>query len=279
MTKLRFWIAVTLGWLLLMYNIERYDETVNIASFVYILAAVLAITVVGLQRWCRLRLVVLLVLAALSWAICKAILRGPVFHPSWLIVAAELAAVLVTTALAWRISLSIEEFEAGAFDVIAMRPNDRAVPLSAGRGDLERELRRAEQFHRPLALLRLETDAAINSISLNGLIQEVQRGALQQHLSGQLAQLISDTTRDCDLVAQNRDHFVVLLPETDRQQALEMIEQMQRRARRQWGFDLRVGVAEFPAEEVTLTGLLDRAAHGIRAERQRRSAERTAAES
>jgi len=50
MIRLRFWIAATLVWLLGFYNIERFHEPLNIASFVYVLAAVVAIAIVVVER-------------------------------------------------------------------------------------------------------------------------------------------------------------------------------------------------------------------------------------
>ena len=37
MLRLRLWLAIYTFWLLLFYNIERFDETINIASFIYLL--------------------------------------------------------------------------------------------------------------------------------------------------------------------------------------------------------------------------------------------------
>jgi len=52
---------------------------------------------------------------------------------------------------------------------------------------------------------------------------------------------------------------VLLLTETDRERARHVAERVTARMREQLGLEVRFGVAAFPAEEVTLSGLLDRA--------------------
>ena len=55
MARLRLWIAATLGWLLVFFNIERFHEPINLASFVYVLAAAVAMVTVAIARVRRSR--------------------------------------------------------------------------------------------------------------------------------------------------------------------------------------------------------------------------------
>ena len=50
MKKLRFWFVALIAWFFLFYNLERLSEPLNIASFVYVLSAILAILIM-LPLW------------------------------------------------------------------------------------------------------------------------------------------------------------------------------------------------------------------------------------
>ena len=51
MVHLRFWIAATLAWLLVFYNIERFHAPINLASFVYVLVAGIGVSLIEATAW------------------------------------------------------------------------------------------------------------------------------------------------------------------------------------------------------------------------------------
>ena len=75
----------------------------------------------------------------------------------------------------------------------------------------------------------------------------------------QLVDVLASTVDDFDLIAQNEGHFYLLLTESDGSRAGQVVAQVTERVRDVFGAGVDVGVASFPDEEVTLTGLMKRA--------------------
>src|SRR3989304_1597828 len=213
MIRLRFWIAATLVWLLGFYNLERFREPLNIASLVYVLAAVVAIAIVVVER---LRMVSrawllggsLFVLLALKWALGYAILG-----PALTISVTESCALGLTILVARGIARSIEEFEEVALDVMTMHLAGEPSPFESGQVDLYREVRRAREFQRPLALVALSPEGKSTSVTINRFLEELQRRAPRKYVDARLADLLARETKDCDIVAPCGDPFLVLLPQ------------------------------------------------------------------
>lgn len=259
MTKLRIWIAATIAWLLVFFSVERFHEPINLASFVYVLASLAAIAVMALQRRNSGSLGFLLMSVLCLHLGFKAVLGYQVFGASLPITVTEASALLITVLLAQRIAVSMEEFEEGAADVMTMHLNGRSTPFESGQTDLYREIRRARQFKRRVSVMALTTDGTSTSVALNRLIEEVQHNALRRYIDARVGKLLSDETKDCDIIAFNRDHFVVLLPEASTEHASRVSQRMQDMAHERLGLRMQVGTATFPDQEVTLTGLLSRA--------------------
>lgn len=264
MAKLRMWIAATIAWLLIFFSIERFHEPLNLASFVYVLASVAAIVVVALQRRNSSSLGFLLISTLCLHLGLKATLGYEVFGTNLTITVTEACALLITVLLAQRIAACIDEFEEGATDVMTMHLSGRSTPFESGQTDLYREIRRARQFRRRVSVMALQTDGTSSSVALNRLIEEVQHNALRRYIDARVAKLLSDETKDCDIIAFNRDHFVILLPEATTEHATRVSRRLQEIAHKCLGLRMQVGTATFPDQEVTLTGLLSRAENEMR---------------
>lgn len=264
MAKLRIWIAATIAWMLIFFSIERFHEPLNLASFVYVLASVAAIVVVALQRRNSASLGFLLLSMLCLHLGLKATLGYQVFGTNLPITVTEACALLITVLLAQRIAACMDEFEEGATDVMTMHLGSRSSPFESGQADLYREIRRARQFKRRASVLAMTTDGTSTSVALNRLIEEVQHNALRRYIDARIGKLLSDQTKDCDIIAFNRDHFVVLLPEASLEHANRVSERLQQIAHETLGLRMQIGTATFPEQEVTLTGLLSRAENEMR---------------
>ncbi len=259
MTKLRIWIAATIGWLLVFFSIERLHGPINLASFVYVLAACAAVTVLVLPRRNSSSLAFLMTSTLALHLGLKVTLGYEVFGASLPLTATEASSLLITVLLAQRIAASIDEFEEGAAAVMTMHLGGRSTSFEQGQADLYREIRRARQFKRRVSVLALATDGTSTSVALNRLIKEVQHNALRRYIDARVGKLLSDETKDCDIIAFNRDHYVLLLPEATSEHAAGVRRRLQRLALEKLGLRMHIGAATFPDEEVTLSGLLNRA--------------------
>ena len=91
------------------------------------------------------------------------------------------------------------------------------------------------------------------------LLEEMQRELVSKYTTAQVAELLRETTSDCDVVAYRDGCFLVLLPETQSSGADAWRSRFLAAAEDRLGMQVRVGLATFPDQEVTLVGLLERA--------------------
>jgi hypothetical protein len=264
MNKLRGWISALLLWLLFFYNIERFHEPINLASFVYVYAAAVAIAVVAVRRFRTWSSGWLLAAAVVVLLIIKASRGYVVLGHGLPLTITECCAIGVTLFLARGIAASIHEFERGALDVMTLQLNGSALAFETGQTEIYREIRRAREFARPLTMVALTSRGTSTSAAINRLLEEVQRLTIRRYVDARLADLLANETRDCDIVTQRDDHFVLVLPEADRARAASVAEHLKSAAQEKLGLQLEAGVATFPDEEVTLTGLLERAVAQMR---------------
>ncbi len=260
MKRLRFWIAVNLLWLCVFYNIERLqDETFNLASFVYLLAAAF---IVGLVYLRRLRLVpteILVTVALTSYLLGKVSLGYQLFGAKSPLTVMELTALAISIGLARRLASCIEHFEEAAQESVIRHLQDRSVRFDIAESDFYREVRRSRQHKRQLALLAIQAEPQSVHLARNALIEEIQRTSVQSYVQARVADLLSRETADCDLVAQADDRFFVLIPEADREAAEMVRNRIRQAASDSLGFDVQIGIATFPDPDVTLAGMLEQA--------------------
>ena len=55
------------------------------------------------------------------------------------------------------------------------------------------------------------------------VLLELQKSIATRFIQARLAKLLSEELRDCDLIAQHGERFVVLLPEMDQEQTIEAL--------------------------------------------------------
>jgi hypothetical protein len=170
--------------------------------------------------------------------------------------------------LADRIASAIAHFEHSARDVMTMQLGAACAPFEQGQADIYREVRRAREHNRPLSLVAISASGKSSSVEFNKLLQEVQHNAVEQYMQGRLARLVAHCTKDCDILVRDDDHLVLVLPEADSDIAQKLSTRLQDEARNELGLQLRLGAASFPNEEVTFSGLLQRAADNMRLENE-----------
>jgi hypothetical protein len=78
-------------------------------------------------------------------------------------------------------------------------------------------------------------------------------------LESRVAGVLLDATSASDLVVLRNDGFVLMFPETEGKSVRSLLEQAAKSIHEDLGLRLQIGVAEFPSEECTLAGLIDRA--------------------
>ncbi len=259
MSRIRYQFVLAVLWLFCFYNVERLHEPINIASFTYPFVALVAAVVILVPAVVRLRPGWPLAATAVLFLVLKVWRGYPVVGHAIPLTLSELMAVGVTLMLARAIAMSLWGIEQAVTAVMVEHLQDAAVPFASGQERIYQEIRRARRYGRPFSLLAIGTDGDAEGAELSALFERLQRENVGRYLSAQLAHLVTEQTKDCDIVTRRNGHFVVGLPETAAEEAEQVVREIEQAAAERLGIRLRVGFSTFPEQEVTFERLLARA--------------------
>jgi hypothetical protein len=259
MRRLHFSILVLCGWFFAFYNVERIFEQVNLASFVYLLAPVLGMLVLSIPKLRRVPLYWYIPLSFVSVIILRSALGYGQQENAFSLCVTESLATWITLALSYQLGKGIDEYCSAATTAMVNHLADHTQPFEEAQSAVVREVRRARLFRRPIAVLALNPQPVDEEESLDRFTQEFRAELVQQYISAKAAGCLSTHLRSCDILTQSNKHFFALLPELNRDEALELARQMQGDLSSELGLNLKVGISMFPEDEVTATGLLERA--------------------
>ena len=259
MKTLRYWLAAACIWFFLLYNVERLGGVLNIAPFVYIYTIVCAVAILIFPRLQRLPLSWLLAGAMLPYAVLKLTLPQAQVAMPLPIAVTEISGIGLTLALMRRIGLGMEALRQTIEDLTIGHLKDGTHPFETGQGHLYREMRRARHHQHPVTLIALTATPDSMDMSLDLFIRQAQQEIIQEYINAKIAHLLVEELEDYDVITQRGDHFIILLPETDRERAVEVARRLKARAQECLGLDLEMGLASFPEESITLESLVQQA--------------------
>jgi hypothetical protein len=247
------------GWLFVLYSPERTHESIHLASFVYVVGAVMAAPLLVLPRVNRIPVLGLTLATIPLVLLVKHWLGHPIGGPGVPLTLTEIGAVMVTIYLTYRLGSHLEEHRQAAVSTLVSHLHDGAAPLEDGGRAMHRELRRARAQSRPLTVLTIApADDGLN-MALDRVTREVQQATAQRYLQARLADLLAASTKGADILSGSDDHFVMLLSDTGRHRADRVIRTLRAKAQAELGVDLAAGASVFPEDEVTFVKLIERA--------------------
>jgi hypothetical protein len=258
MKRLHFWFGIAIVWLFLLYNVERLQDPIHVAEFVYPFTAASALWVL-VTPLPRLPLFWWMVLPLPAYLALKAGLGYPLAGAELPLTVTEIFAIELTILIARQVGRTLADFRETASRLIAGTEPSAARAFDDGQAEIYRELRRARRYQRPLSLLSIAIGDGTPRASHDRLLEELQRENLERYTLGQLGRLLAERTKDSDLITRLNEHFVALLPETRREAAEEIARRLATEAAEKLGLTLHVGLSSFPDEEVTFEKLLERA--------------------
>ena len=267
MRQLRYLTIALYGWFFLLYNIERLIAPINIASFVYGLAiAITALLLLSVQL-CQIALPWLFVIILPFYFGLKWLAGIESSGENLALTIAELSALTLTTVLARMISLQLEEWRKVITSLTIGDLHDEHQPFETGQAQIYREIRRARRHQRAAALLAVtaaETSGEsatkrLQETPLYRFVEEVRSETLEKYVSARLAELLVAELGDLAIVTKRNNHFVTLLPETDRERVQEITRKLQIAAKEKLGLQLKIGMSTFPDEAVTFESMLENA--------------------
>jgi hypothetical protein len=259
MRQLKFWTVLTVLWLCTFFTIERLHEPMNIASFVYVITAILSVIVLVLPRLTGQIQFGLFGISLGLLILLKSALEYPIFGAALPITVTEALALGITIFVVGRIHRSVQEFQHAALKIAGASNLGHASEFHDRQAEIYRELRLARNYQRPLALMTITPQLEGSERLMEGFVEEIYRKSARQYVHGQVAELLVRATDGCATVIGRDDHLVISLPEVDAKRAEEVLSNIRSVVRGQLGIELVAGTATFPEDELTLRGLIDRA--------------------
>lgn len=260
------WTA-TVAWLFLIPRVSEYAGG-GLASEASAFAAVAAIIVVAVPWLRRLEIRWTLVLLLLLFAADR-ILIGEAVGEVPLQEFLSLAYVSGAVVLANRTGRKMLAFEEVLDEFGAGSEDERVDSFEEGQEEIYREVRRARRHDHPVTLMALSVSGA--DAPVHRLMQEMQREVTEKFAAGRVAKLLLHETDAAAVVTRRNDHFVVLLPHTGAIGAQHMAQRLAATAAERWNLELSSGLATFPDQEVTFSGLLERAELALQTAEETRS--------
>ncbi|HUT11662.1 MAG TPA: hypothetical protein VMY42_14270 [Thermoguttaceae bacterium] len=264
MKELRFRYAILLVWLVALYHAGSLLEPMGMATIIGPLAALIALLLLIVPQLHRMSLARLLVLSAGVLVLAKAWLKYPLSGSGFSATVTETCALAVALFLARRIGQSLDDFRAGIGRAMLSHVNERSLPFFSGQAEMYRELRRARLHRRPLSLMVVSPRRQSIRVSFDRFLKKAAEDLARDYVTARIAEFLSIETKDCDVLTRRDDRFLLLLPETDREQACQAARRLEKAAQEKLGVDLDFGCAVFPDEEITFVGLLERAEANVR---------------
>ncbi len=259
MLQLRTQLAVFILWFLLFFNIERLAEMVNIASFVYIFAPLVATLIIfGPNLIQSINNKWLLLSCTVLFFILKHLAGYQILGENVPITITEICSIYITCYLANKLSMRIREFEdmiaSLTFQQIGLPPK---LYESTDTEDLYREVKRCRRFGHPLSLMIVKPNYDKEQINSSRILKEIQSAFASRYAQVRLTKLYSDKLRDTDLIVINDEEIIILLPETLEKDATMLQDSIKAEALSELNIDVTCGLSSFPNHSVTLNGLLN----------------------
>jgi GGDEF domain-containing protein len=259
MNRLRILVALLIAWLFAFYNIERFSAPIDLTSIAYIMVPVMVVVTILASRLSRLQLGAVLAASIPLFVLLKALVGSRILGAALPVTVTEICALIITTALARRVSVAILEFEQAVARISFGHVVRPVEATAAGESELYREVRRARKHNRPLALVAVSVDESSIEVALDRMVQQAQQAMMRQYVLSSVSRTLCDELDDYNTIAQSNGHFYVLLPETTGGTLPNVIERLRSSVRERVGVDLQIGVATLPDDAVTFEGLTKKA--------------------
>lgn len=253
----RAWVAGSAVWLFLLFNIERLFETINLASFTYALATAAGVLPLLFRSARRELLGVTIAASEVVFVVAKCGLGYSISWETLPITFVEASALALTILLMARIGRNTDRFEESSNGLLKLDAGRSAPWLEDMWDDMDRELRRARRHERPISLLRLRVAADRLQGAVPNLFQQFEEDMIDSYTRGRVADLLAKESKADDVIAIDREGFLLLLPETTVECAEIVAERLRGRLAEEFGLNLVSSACGFPEQELTLAGMLE----------------------
>jgi hypothetical protein len=259
MRRLRILVVSLILWLLFFFSIERFIAPINISRVAYPFAPLMALLILLLPGLRRFSIWLLLIIPIPVFLLLKALAGYQVFGSALPLTVTEICAISLTTILARSISDGLNEFEQAIAHITIGQMDETAYKNLHGQAEMYQEVRRARQHERPLSLLAIEIEQQSIEVALDRIVREAQHTLMKRYVISDIARVLCDELEDYNLITQENNHFLVMLPEITPEKVSELVIRLQNLVNQQVGVKLIIGAASFPGDAVTFESLMEKA--------------------
>jgi GGDEF domain-containing protein len=259
MKRMRVLVAMLIIWLFLFYNIERLSRPVDIAGLAYTFVPLMAVLTMLVPGFRKLPLWVLLGVPIPIYLALKAWTPYEVWGAAMPLTVTEICVIVITTLLARWVSSGVDEFESAIARITIGQVDSLPKSFATGQAEMYREVRRARQHQRPLALMAIGVEEKSIQVALDRMVHEAQQAMMKRYVLSDVARTLCDELEDYNIIAQSNDHFLVLLPEVTLEQLSDLSGRLHSVLSDRLGVTLQIGSASFPEDAVTFKSLVEKA--------------------
>ena len=264
MFKLRILIVAAALWLIFLFGLARPDLIgADLSPAVYVLALLMVAVMfflpdLGAQHW------VLITAPGLAIYVGLGAL-GYLGHPllAWPETPIELIVLFITQFLTRTTSLVVAKLEQVLEGVVINADSTRILSAVEGEETINGELFRARRFNRPVSLMVLCLDSVPQLRSTVSDRFDFHAALQRSYLRARISQLVESVVYRTDPLAWHGDNLVVCLPETNRNEAEKLAEQIHDLVSMSLNLRLPVGVAVFPDDGLIYSDLVAAASRNL----------------
>lgn len=250
MLRQRLLTIALVSWLILVFNIERYDLlNINIPTIIYVISAAVLVGVLLLPDFVLIRWYVLLIPVLLLYGGYRYVTMEPDQSEfAFLTIGVESSIIGITFLLGWLISKQVADTER-TYDALVMNSeNSRTLSPLEGEDVFNRELFRARQYERPMTILLVKPPSLSDLRKVYPGHLSYQVSLQHRYLKARIAQLSEALLYATDPVTTYGDNVVICLPETTGANAMNLARRIAAVVKASLGVQLQIGIAELSKE-------------------------------
>ena len=256
-----FWVAFYLAIIFFLGQLDRVDRPViNLASYFYVLVFIVVPCMVLIPPFYRAPQFISMVFwASIYFALSRFLDRSLSAPDSFETIFIEIVLLELGVWLSYQLAVDLAHSES-LVDTMAQSafPN-QAIEIESATTSIRHEVTRSRRYHRPLSLLIFHVVSEDKDL-YRELFRTFQRDLLNRFSSARMGQLIGEQIRQTDILLRDRvGSFVILCPETDKENVKLLGERISSRLKDGTGLQITWGSASFPDEALTFDDMLARA--------------------
>ena len=165
--------------------------------------------------------------------------------------------VMLSSLLAYDVSRRLTELDKTLEGLSTSTYPNRVLKIQSARDLISAEITRSRRYHHPLAVLVLRLDRITNKTQNWKEVNSIANEILERFTTAKTGKILSDLSRDTDLVLQDGSgQFVLLCPETDKTNVEFLAKRIRTVVKEKLSIEIDLGSSVFPDEALTFDDLL-----------------------